>query len=255
MNVGKVAAGWLIPVVLGVMFSGCGPSTVGECLEQGAKAAAEADWTRALKLASKGVKIAPNNIDALLLKAVAAQRCHQQEAAFEAASRAASLDPRNFVAQYTLGRVCMDDPKRTPEALRALRLALRLRRGDRDTLVSLCNLAAETNSSNALAFLKMLEQDPEFANSPVLHNQLGIIYLRRNDYENAKSAFVRAWKLDKNDPEITYNTARFFDRHTASPRVAARLYNDYLRLTAGDRNAEAERKVAAERLEALGGAR
>jgi len=251
----KVAAGWLIPVMLVVMSAGCGPSTAGECLELGAKAAAAADWQRALKCADKAVKLAPENVDAWLLKAVAAQHCGKTDPAFEAASRAVAIAPRSFAAQYTLGRVCMADPKRAPEALRALRLALRLRRGDRDTLVALCNLAAEVDSPNALAFLKMLERDPEFSESPILHNQLGIIYLRRKDYVNARSSFHRAWKLDKNDPEITYNTARFFDRHTASSRVAARLYRDYLRLTAGDKNAEATRRIAEERLEALGGTR
>ena len=206
-----------------------------------------------MKLADKGTKLAPDNIDAWLLKAAAAHRCRQPEAAFEAASRAVGIDPRNFTAQYTLGRVCLDDPKRTSEAFRALRLALRLRRGDRDTLVALCNLATESDSPNAVIFLKMLEQDPEYAESPVLHNQLGIMYLRRKDYANAKAAFVRAWKLDKNDPEITYNTARFFDQYTPSSRVAVRLYGDYLRLTAGDQSAEVTRKIATERLEALGG--
>lgn len=253
MKLVKLAAGWLIPVGVCAILFGCGPSTPVECVEQGAKAAADNNWHLALKLADKGTRLAPDNIDAWLLKAAAAHRCRQPEAAFEAASRAVGIDPRNFAAQYTLGRVCMDDPRRTSEAFRALRLALRLRRGDRDTLVALCNLAAESNSPNAVDFLKMLALDPDYAESPVLHNQLGIIYLRREDYANAKAEFVKAWKLDKNDPDITYNTARFFDRHTPSFRVAARLYGEYLRLTAGDQSAEATRKIATERFEALGG--
>lgn len=244
-----------VAVLVCLGLCGCGPSTAGECLEQGAAAATAADWPRALKLATRGVRLAPDNVDALLLKAIAAQRCGKSAEAWEAASRAVVLAPRSFTAHYTQGRIAMAIPERRAEAVAALRIALRLRRGDRDTLVALCNLGAETNDPDTLNFLKMLAVDPEFANSPALYNQLGLEYLRRKNYAAAKRAFVSAWKLDKNDPEITYNAACFFDRYSSAPRIAARLYGDYLRLTAGDQAAEPTRKIAAERLAALGGAR
>ena len=234
---------------------GCEPSTVGECLEQGAAAATAADWPRALKLATRGVRLAPENIDALLLKAIAAQRCGKSAEAWEAASRAVVLAPDSFSANYTQGRIAMTMPERRAEAVAALRTALKLRRGDRDTLVALCNAGAASGDPDTLNFLKMLAVDPDFANSPALYNQLGMEYLRRKDYNRAKRSFVTAWKLDKNDPEITYNTACFFDRHTSAAQVAARLYGDYLKLTAGDKTAEPTRKVAEARLAALGGAR
>jgi tetratricopeptide (TPR) repeat protein len=255
MNRSRFTAAMLGAALVCCGLCGCGPSTVGECLEQGAAAANSADWQRALKLASRGVRLAPDNVDALLLKAVAAWRCGKLEEALAAATRAADIDSGNFTARYTQGRIAMAMPGHRAEAVAALRAALKLRRGDRDTLIELCNLGAEENSPDTLGFLKLLAVDPEFAESPALYNQLGVEYLRRKDLTRAKRAFMTAWKLDKNDPVITYNIACFFDRYTASPRVAARLYGDYLRLTAGDAAAEPTRKVAAARLEVLGGAR
>lgn len=238
-----------------VAVSGCGPSTPEECIDRAALAASAGEWKSAFKLSSRAVKLAPDNVDALVLKAVAAHRCGKPEAAVEAASRAAEIDPGNFAAQYTLGLVCMDDPSRSGKAMHALLRALKLRTTDRDTLVLLCNLGERVASPNLLTFLKMLQRDPEYSAHPALYNQLGVAYLRRRELDNARKAFTTAWKYGRNDPEITYNTACFFDRYSNSATTAAALYRRYLELAAGDGDAAATRAQAAARMEALSGAK
>ena len=238
---------------LAVGVAGCGPSTPEECLDRASLAASAGEWKAAFKLSSRAVKLAPGNVEALVFKAVAASRCGRPEAAVEAATRAVDLDPGSFAAQYTLGRVCMDDPARGGEAMRALLNALKLRRNDRDTLILLCNLGDRVASPNLLTFLKLLQRDPEYAKHPALYNQLGIAYLRRNEPLNARNAFANAWKYGRNDPEIAYNTACFFDRYTKSAQTAAALYRRYLELASGDDEAAATRAEALVRLEALGG--
>lgn len=139
--------------------------------------------------------------------------------------------------------------------MRSLIYALKLRRDDRNTLVLLCNLSSEVGSPNALTFLTMLQRNPEFASSPVLYNQLALAWLRRGDPARARSAFVNAWRLDKDNPLILYNTARFFDRHTKSASSAITLYRRYLQLASDAPGSADMRTLAAKRLEVLGGAR
>lgn len=242
-------------LVLLAVVTGCGPSTPEECLDRAMLSASAGEWKGAFKLASRAVKLAPGNIEALVMQSITARRCGKPETAYEAASRAVNLDPSSFAAQYTLGRVCMDDPTRSEEAKRALVNAFKLRRDDRDTLVLLCNLCERDALSSHLTFLTLLRRDPEYAGHPALYNQLGIAYMRIKDHAKARAAFVNAWKFGRNDPNITYNTACFFDRYTNSAQAAAKLYRDYLELSAGDSDAAAPRAAAAARLEALDGAR
>ena len=245
----------MLGVVLAVLtaVSGCGPSTAEECLDRSMLSASAGEWKSALRLASRAVKLAPDNVEALILEAIAAEKCGKREVALKSASQAVELAPGSFAAQYTLGRLCADDPARRGEAMKALLAALKLRNGDRDTLILLCNLCDRDGSSALEGFLNMLKRDPEYAGNPVLYNQLGVACLRRKDLANARAAFAAAWKCGRNDPAVVYNVACFFDRYTTSAKATAQLYRRYLELSAGDREAAQTRALVAERLKVLGG--
>ena len=245
----------LLPVlagaVLSVLVSGCGPATSGECVDKAAAAAADGDWHRALKLTDRAVKLAPGNSDVLVFNAIAALRCGEAERAYASASEAVNLAPGSFIAQYTLGKVCMESPEHKGEAMRALLNALKLRRDDRDTLVALCNLGIEIASPNSLSFLNMLKRDPEFAESAELCNQTALAYLRRNDIGNARQALINAWRLGRNDVTINYNAGCFFDRYAKTPPVALKLYRNYMKLSENQPAEAAYRTEVAARIAAL----
>ena len=241
----------LAGAVLASALTGCGPATSGECVDQAVAAAADGDWHRVLKLTDRAVKLAPGNADVLVFNAIAALRCGEAERAYASASRAVDLSPGSFIAQYTLGKVCMESPEHKGEAMRALLHALKMRREDRDTLVALCNLGIEVASPNALSFLSMLKRDPEFTESAELYNQTAMAYLRRNDIANAQSSLVNAWRLGRNDVTINYNAACFFDRYTKTRPVALKLYRNYMKLSENVAGESAFRTEVAARIAAL----
>ena len=231
--------------------AGCGPATPGECLDQAAVSASKNEWKQAMKLTARAVSLAPDSSDALVFNAIASLRCGELEKARVSASRAVALTPESFIAQYTLGRVCMDDPEHRGEAMRALLNALKLRRDDRDTLVLLCNLGIEVASPNTLSFLNMLKRDQEFAESAALYNQLALAYLRNSDTTNAQRAFVNAWRNGRDNLTINYNAGCFFDRYTKAQNVALRLYDQYLKLSEGNPAEAAPRAEVAARVAEL----
>ena len=241
-----------------VAVPGCRKTTVGECVKQGVAAADRNDWTTALRFAEKGVKRAPRNIDALLLKALAAQRCRQPEAAYAAAAEAAKIEPGNFFAQYILGCTCVDRGDRQDEAKRAFQEALRIRPNDHCTLVALCNLTAETGDRDLLKYLKLLERNAvkSITESAAFHNQKGVALLRLGERDNALREFNAAQKKDWKDPNIIYNAACAYDNYrlTYRNRQSVRMiYERYLKLTANDKSAGPTRELVQTRVKELGG--
>ena len=100
----------------------------------------------------------------------------------------------------------------------------------------LCNVAMESNSPRTLHYLNNLARIPQLANSGVLHNQFGVTYDRARNYVKAYNSFLKARQLDKNNPAILLNSARFYDkcytnkiltRHIRKSDII-RLYQDYL---------------------------
>ena len=222
-----------------------------------AASAARGDWKKTLKLTDRAVKLAPDSTDALVFNAIAALRCGESERAYASASKAVNLSPESFVAQYTLGRACMDFPERQGEALQALLNALRLRGNDRDTLVLLCNIGVETASpQKVLRFLNMLKYEAEFSRSPELYNQMALVYLRRPvDVAKARQAMSNAWNLGRNNLIISYNAGCFFDRYANSKKSALTPYHNYMKLSENVPEEAAYRKEVAARIAVLEGKR
>lgn len=239
------------------IVAGCGKKSSGDSVGKAVAAADAGDWETASKFADNGVEESPENVDALLLKAAAARRCRQLDAAYTAAAKAVALAPNNFFAQYELGCVCMEIPGRQAEAKRALKAALNLRPNDRDTLIALCNLMAATGDRELLDYLNKLKKcAPEFAEkSAAFHNQKGVALLRSNPHM-ALMNFDKALKLDSKwtDPTIVYNAACAYDRYRPSARqTTLKLYRRYLQLTKNDKSAVRTRAMVQQRVKELGG--
>ena len=248
----------LVAALVLTVVSGCRKTAVGECVKNGVAAADRNDWKTALKFAEKGLESEPRNIDALLLKAISAQRCRQPEAAYAAAAKAVEIEPKNFFAQYILGCACVDCGNRQAEAKRAFQAALKLRENDPCTLVALCNLTAETGDRDLLKYLKLLERNSikSITESAAFHNQKGVALLRVGDRDNALREFNAAQRMDWKDSNIIYNAACGYDNYrlTAKNRQSVRaIYERYLKLTVNDKSAEPTRILVQRRVKELGG--
>ena len=240
---------------------GCGRSGSAKLVTAGKAAAEKGDWEGAFKSASKALERSPKSVDALLLKALAAKKLGRHGDAYRAASKAAKLEPKNFSAQFMLGWVCMDDPAKREEAKMAFLRAYELRPQDRDTLIALCNLAADKNDPELLDWLEKLQKvDGGFAKrSAAFHNQMGIAYLRAGKDIEAFKKFKKARSMSDgwNDPHVVYNVACIGDRLNADGTVRVgssqliKWYRRYLDRTKDDASAEKTRELVKARLKKL----
>ena len=229
----KRFAYWLSVVagaaVMTVAISGCGPSTAEGCLKSGADHGANGDWKKTLKLANRAVELEPDNVSALILRAVAHEALGERDPALDAARQAAARNPESFAAQYTLGRLYAQEPTRYADALQALTRAATLSGfKDRNTLVLLANTLVAQGSPSAVSWLESFRRaDPGLDSEPAFHNLLGIAQARARRPDVARQEFTRAYQLDRSNPMIVYNIGTFFDRYASNSRAAAQFYQAF----------------------------
>jgi len=225
----SVAAG---AATMMLTVTGCGPSTAEGCLKAGAECGANGNWKQTLKLANRAESLDPDNVSALVLRAVAYDALGERDPALDAARQAAARNPEDFAAQYTLGRLYAQEPARYADALQALTRAASLSKfKDRNTLVLLTDTLVAQRSPSAVSWLEVLRRsDPSVESNAAYCNLLGIAQARAKHPDEAKDAFTKAYRLDRGNAMIVYNIATFFDRYAANPRAAAQFYQAFLGL-------------------------
>ena len=223
-------------ILAAVLLAGCGDGTPEQAMSKAVAFARNNEWGKAAKIADRLAKKNPSMAEAHVLRAVTSERSGDRQTALDAARRAVEIDPDNFVTLYTLARLYAADPARSSEAHARLMKAWTRRLTDVQVKILLCNVAMESNSPRTLHYLNNLARIPQLANSGVLHNQFGVTYDRARNYVKAYNSFLKARQLDKNNPAILLNSARFYDkcytnkiltRHIRKSDII-RLYQDYL---------------------------
>lgn len=236
---------FFVAVCAGLLLggAGCGPSTAEECLNTGAARGAKGNWKGALKMADRAATLSPDNVSALVLRAIACEALGDRDRALDAARQAAVRNPESFTAQYTLGRLYAADPSRYTDALPALTRAASLRGfQERNTLIMLANTLVAQHSPSALRWLDALVRvAPELKSEASYHNLLGIAQAHAGRSNAARESFTRAYRLDRNNPAIVCNIGVFFDRYASNPRAASSFYRKFLEL-AGENALFAARK-------------
>ena len=230
------------------LLAGCGDGTPEQAMSKAVAFARNNEWGKAAKIADRLAKKNPSMAEAHVLRAVTSERSGDRQTALDAARRAVEIDPDNFVTLYTLARLYAADPARSSEAHARLMKAWAKRPADVQVKILLCNVAMESNSPRTLQYLNNLARIPQLAKSGVLHNQYGVTYDRTQNYVRAYNSFLKARQLDKNDPAILLNSARFYDkcytnkiltRHIRKPDVI-RLYQNYLNNAGKDASGRVE---------------
>ena len=205
------------------------------------------DWQTALTLSADALEIAPGNRDILLFSALALENTGKLD---EAVNRVQSIssDPNDFMVQYTLGRMLFKQG-RLEQSIAPLKYAEQASPRDINTLILLAKATLRLNTKDAAEYQKKLYSFPEFANSPVIFNELGVIFTLRG-----KPREALAFLLDRRAslPVSVLNAAIVYDRHLNEKTHASELYKKYLRLTSGNHpELERERFAVTQRIQEL----
>lgn len=250
-------AAFSIACGLGILlFAGCGKNSslpTQTLLNEALKDASGGHWEKALNKLEIVTAREPNNADALVFKAVIYDGCGKDDLAVNTARLAVRAAPKNFQAQYTLGRFYAKDQGKMQDAIPPLLRALELQPDDSNTLVLLARCSSILKLDSAVKYYNKLAADKNFRQRAELWNEMGIYYAERRQIHKAAECFVKAYSLGSSKPLLVLNFATFADQYAGDPKRALKYYRAYLKITVPSPNFDASRKRVEARLKAIAG--
>ena len=191
-------------------------------------------WQESEKCALSVLKHDPANAYALLLRSLAAEHLGKLDIALASARQASENAPDYFPAQYSYGRLLAQNPESSKAAVQVLERALKLRPGNRNTLLLLGQCASRLNDDRAIEYYKALPAAVQ--KQPEIQTRIAIYYLDRRDRDKANlvlayNALRDAYQKKPDNPVIVLNMALFLDHYARNKALAVGFYNRFLRLT------------------------
>lgn len=235
--------------------SGCSKNAkdTGTLLQLAAKEAQNGKNSDALMLARDACILSPDNADALLMRALMAERCKDNTLAMDSALQALKIAPDYFAALYTVGRLYSYNKDSAAEAMSYLEKAHFLQENDINTLILLANLAVSMNSPKALDYLLKIEAlDSEILNTFEGKTMLGHAYMLKGDNRKAIIAFGRAHRdFDEQKILSNYNFAVAIDCLYKRPATAVSKYELFMKQSASKPEFAPLRKAVERRLKSI----
>jgi tetratricopeptide (TPR) repeat protein len=242
---------------LGILFfAGCGKNSslpTQTLLNEALKDASSGRRDKALSNLEIVTRREPNNVAALIFKAVVYEGSGKDDLAVNTARLAVRAAPKNFQAQYTLGRLYSKDQSKMQDAIPPLVRALELRPHDTNTLILLARCSSIFKLDSAIKYYTELAADKKFRKCAELWNEMGIYYAGRQQVQKAAQCFVKAYKLDSSKPQIVLNYATFADYYAGESKRAVGFYKKYLAITVPSPNFAAQRKRVEARIKEIEG--
>ena len=201
-------------------------------------------WQECEKHACSVLKRDPVNPYALLLRSLAAEHQGKLDIALATARQSAENAPDYFPAQYSYGRLLAQKPESSKTAIQVLERALKLRPGNRNTLLLLGHCSSRLNDDKALEYYQALPKTVQ--QQPEIQTRIAIYYLDRRDRDPrnlvlAYNALRDAYRKRPDNPVIVLNTALFLDHYAGNRRQAIGFYNRFLDLTKHNPEANPDR--------------
>ena len=227
----------LIGIFAVVLFSGCSGERAdfAELMSKAEKYAVSGEWAKALEYSEAAVKRQPGNAEALILNALALENNGKLNEALEEIAKASVIAPEQFFVQYTHGRMLFERG-RYESCIAPLKNALKLRKGNADTLILLARVSTiQKNMPEAKYYYSLLAKDPVFAKHSAPWNELGMIILQEEKNARKSTAYFNySYKLSPSDPAAVLNMAVLCDVHLNKKPEAKAFYQKYLQLTQRD---------------------
>ncbi|MFZ2656468.1 MAG: tetratricopeptide repeat protein [Victivallales bacterium] len=247
------AAVLLLIVVFMVACGGSIKQTNEELLQSALAAAtgSRTDWQKVRTLAFKAVKQKSEDANAHAMLAIALEQCGQPDNAVDEIRKAVELDPRNFMAQLTKGRILFERD-RIGDCIAPLKEAYKLKPDNENVLLLLARSSAKLERyKEAMTYYATLARLPSYKDRPEPYNELAVLYVSQKDNVKASAFFNEAYKKAPTNYIVVLNIGIFCDVYLNNPAYAIKHYNKYQELTLSNRELEPVRIKLTKRIEFL----
>ena len=236
------------------VFTGCVDEqtlSTQELLNKALNNASKGRWERALTSLDIVTEREANNTSALIFKALAYEGCDKEDLALQAARLAVNNAPKNFWAQYTLGRLYAKDSQKMQDAITPLLRALKIRPNDESSLLLLARCSSTLKLDSAIRYYQRLATNKKIKKRAELWNEMAIYYAERKELRQAATYFVKAYKMSPDKPLVVLNLATFMDQYVGEAGRALKFYKKYLKITVSSPAFERQRQRVATRIKEL----
>jgi tetratricopeptide (TPR) repeat protein len=252
----KFAPPSVLAVVIALCLSACGDRTkmTNDQLLQSALASTsgpKADWQKARWFATKAVKQNQNDARAHVILALSLEQCGQINSAIDEIRKAVSLDPKNFLALFTNGRMLFENEK-IGDCIAPLMEAYKMQPDNANVLILLARSSAALGRfKEAGGYYATLAKHPMYKDRPDPLNEIGVLYVNQKDYPKALAFFNGAYKRAPTNHIIVLNLGIVYDVHLKDYPNAIKFYNKYQELTLRNPELEPVRDKLKRRIEVL----
>lgn len=220
------------------------------------------EWEAAKALAFKAREQDVNDANARVMFALALEQCDDLDRAVEEIKIASTLDPENFMAHYTKGRLLFKTEifEDCPDPLET---AKELKPDNPQVLLLLARTYALLNINNkAIKNYVALAKNQEYKDSPEVYNELGVLFYNKKDYKRSVRFLNKAFSKNDKAPAVCFNLGVFWDTLTMickddpskaskAAKNAIKYYNVYIGLIKVNPKSEPQRRKVLERIEVL----
>jgi Flp pilus assembly protein TadD len=183
--------------------------------------------------------------------ALALEQCGQPDNAIDEIRKAVELDPKNFMAQYTKGRILFERD-RIGDCIAPLKEASKLKPDSGNVILLLARSSEKLGRyKEAMGYYATLARIPAYKDRPEPYNELAVMYVKQKDNVKASAFFNEAYKKAPTNHIVVLNIGIFCDVYLNNPAYAIKHYNKYQELTLSNRELEPVRIKLTKRIEFL----
>ena len=236
-----------------IFLSGCFGEKLplSELMNRGVAAAVNGDWDAALEYAERAIKVSPDDVNALILLALAEENTGDPDAALGTISRATAVEESNYFAQYTRGRL-LYEKKHFDSCIAPLRTALKLRPNATDPLILLAQSSVNLkDTQNAKSYYSQLARNRKFAKNPTVWSELGMTFIAESKPQQAAQYLQYAYHLQPDNPKLLLNLGVYYDAYRRNRAEAVKYYTRFLNITKQNSAMAQKRSEVEKRLQAL----
>lgn len=246
----------VLAIAFAFFLSACGERTklTNDQLLQSALSAAcgpKADWQKARAFATKAVKQNQNDARAHVILALSLEQCGQINSAIDEIRKAVALDPKNFLALFTNGRMLFERD-RIGDSIAPLKEAYKIHPDNDNALILLARSSAALGRfKEAAEYYATLVKHPAYKDRPEPLNEIGVLYVSQKDYAKALALFNGAYKKAPNNHIVVLNLGILNDVYLKDSPNAVKYYNKYQELTLQNPELEPIRDKLKRRIEVI----
>jgi len=205
------------------------------------------EWDKSNFFIIKALKKEPENVDALIMSSITSENTNNINDAIDSLLIAVKISPDNFFIQYNLGRL-LYRKELFETAIPYLKSAEQIQSTNDVKL-----LLAEINQKlglhkKAITYFTALLKTEEYKNSPILYNELGVLWTKTGDTKRGAQYLGKALQLNKNNHITNLNFAILCEKHLNNSKFAKIYYMKTLELIKNNINLNSKYKQIQEKI-------